>query len=141
MNRYYAGIGSRETPEYVLKKMTKIANKLDRGFVLRSGGAKGADVAFEEGSTNKEIFTANDVTSEAVEFSSKFHPNWSACSDYAKKLHGRNAMILFGKDLNTPVEFIVCWTKSGKVTGGTGQALRIAKYYDIKVYNMGLFYE
>jgi len=50
-------------------------------------------------------------------------------------------MILFGKDLNTPVEFIVCWTKSGKVTGGTGQALRIAKYYDIKVYNMGLFYE
>jgi len=42
MNGYYAGIGSRETPEDVLKYMTRVARGLDRkGYRLRSGGAKG----------------------------------------------------------------------------------------------------
>lgn len=136
--KYYAGIGSRKTPSYILNKMTNLAKELDtKGYILRSGGAAGADSAFEEGSNNKEIFTASDTTDEALELSSKFHPNWGACSDYAKKLHGRNAMIVLGKDLKTPVDFIVCWTKDGKISGGTGQALRIAEFYNIKVYNYG----
>lgn len=53
--RYYAGIGSRETPPYVQKLMTEIAAVLEqRNFVLRSGGANGADKAFENGVVNKQ---------------------------------------------------------------------------------------
>jgi len=145
LNKYYAGIGSRETPLNILQKMHDLAGHYcSLGMVLRSGGAKGADSAFESGITSnrststKEIFRAKDCTVEAVALSGKFHPNWDACNDYVKQLHGRNAMILLGANLKTPIEFIVCWTPNGAVTGGTGQALRMAKEYDIPVYNLAL---
>lgn len=138
--KYYAGIGSRSTPDYVLKKMTLLAKKLEN-YILRSGGAEGADSAFEKGASKKEIFRAEDATKEAIELSSKYHPNWSACSEYTKKLHGRNAMIILGENLDSPVEFVVCWTKNGTGGGGTGQALRIAKDYRIKIYDLGEKYE
>jgi hypothetical protein len=46
----YAGIGSRETPEAALAFMTRCAREwAQKGWTLRSGGAKGADSAFEKG--------------------------------------------------------------------------------------------
>ena len=138
--RYYAGVGSRETPADVLLTMEEIARDLEvRGYTLRSGGALGADTAFLRGVQDfrkAEIFDANDCTDEAMELSGKLHPAWDRCSEYAKKLHGRNAMILLGEDLQTPVDFVLLWTPGGKGIGGTGQAIRIAKEYDIPVYNM-----
>lgn len=48
--KYYAGVGSRETPLYVLYLMAQFANILEKkGFKLRSGAAPGADCAFEAG--------------------------------------------------------------------------------------------
>lgn len=133
----YAGIGSRETPQTVLEMMTDFAEKYSsRGFLLRSGGALGADTAFERGSSFSEIFRANDATKDSQLLAELFHPAWHRCSEYAKKLHGRNMMILLGKNLETPVNFIVCWTKDGKPSGGTGQALRAAAHYGIPVFNL-----
>lgn len=55
--RAYAGIGSRRTPPEVLGRMRRVAERLDaRGYTLRSGGADGADSAFADGATDKEIF-------------------------------------------------------------------------------------
>lgn len=46
----YAGIGSRETPPSVLEFMERCAREwAQKGWTLRSGGAKGADGAFEKG--------------------------------------------------------------------------------------------
>ena len=42
-----------------------------------------------------------------------------------------------GPHLIEPVAFILCWTPDGLVTGGTGQALRLAKDYMIPVCNLG----
>lgn len=85
--KYYAGIGSRNTPADILDLMTHLARRLDsRGYTLRSGGADGADAAFERGAM-----------------------------------------------LDTPSEFILCWTEHGSGKGGTGQALRIAATYNIPV--------
>ena len=45
-------------------------------------------------------------------------------------------------DLNTPSEFVICWTPDGsegtttRETGGTGQAIRMAKKRGIKVMNL-----
>lgn len=138
MKKYYAGIGSRETPADVFNKMKVIAYLLDtKGYTLRSGGAKGADLAFEEGAgCHKEIFRAGDATPEAIKMAAEFHPAWERCNDYARRLHGRNMMIVLGADLQTPVEFIICWTKDGKASGGTGQALRLAEKKGIRVYNL-----
>lgn len=50
MGKYYTGIGSRETPGAILDIMQACAVKLgEQGWTLRSGGADGADNAFELG--------------------------------------------------------------------------------------------
>ncbi len=142
----YAGIGSRNTPKETLHMMTNIATWLEKkGFILRSGGAKGADTAFEKGcSTNKEIFLANHATSQAELLVKRYHPNWNACSDYAKKLHARNAFQILGATLDDPVEFVICYTPDGCErhehrtieTGGTGTAISLASNYNIPIYNL-----
>ena len=57
----YAGIGARTAPAEVLELMEGLAERLaGKGWVLRSGRAKGADSAFERGcdraSGRKEIY-------------------------------------------------------------------------------------
>ena len=48
--KFYTGVGSRETPDDILKMMTRLGKKLaSEGWTLRSGGAVGADAAFEFG--------------------------------------------------------------------------------------------
>lgn len=147
----YAGVGSRSTPREVCQRMTEIAVFLERkGFVLRSGGATGADAAFEVGVTypsNKEIylpwkgFNLNrsdlyGVSQEALDMAAKFHPAWDECGTGARELHARNCYQVLGRDLSTPCRFIVCWTKGGKLVGGTSQALRLANFHSIPVFNL-----
>lgn len=48
----------------------------------------------------------------------------------------RNVMQILDSSLCNPVNFVVCYTKDGKVSGGTGQALRIAKDHNIPIYNL-----
>ena len=147
-DKYYAGIGSRSTPESILEKFIEIASELAvKGCILRSGGADGADLAFEYGCVQKdgkmEIFIpwANfnnnpsrlfNPTPEAFELSSKYHPYWHNLKQGAKRLHARNAHQILGLDLKTPVDFVICWTG---LSGGTNQALRIAKSYKIPIFN------
>ena len=148
MNKYYAGIGSRETPLDILQMMKEIAIYLsEKGYILRSGGANGADSAFEEGSTEKQIFlpwkgfnknnsSFYNIPEKAFEITSQFHPAWDNLTLPVRKLMARNAMQVLGPDLQTLSEFIVCWTKYGRYSGGTGQAIRIAEHYNIPVYNI-----
>jgi hypothetical protein len=140
--RVYAGIGSRETPPEVLEFMETVARGYAmQGTLLRSGGAKGADTAFEKGCDavegEKEIFRPEHATAEALEHASQFHPNWHACGVYAKKLHARNSMIILGADLDDPVDFVICWTPKGVKIGGTAQGLRVAEAHGITVLNLG----
>lgn len=58
--RYWTGVGSRETPESVQELMRAISKLLtDMGWILRSGGAKGADTAFYEGCQQSEVWQVN----------------------------------------------------------------------------------
>lgn len=148
---YYAGIGSRETPKEFLRLFTKVAEYLSRkGCILRSGGTNGSDKAFELGAIHKEIylpwrgFEGNNselIVSDikAFEIAEKYHPRWNYLSDGARKLQARNSHQLLGNDLNTPSSFVICWTKGGKGSGGTGQALRIAKDYNIPIFDCGKY--
>lgn len=46
----YTGVGSRSTPQDIMKMMSALASKLEvEGWVLRSGAADGADTGFENG--------------------------------------------------------------------------------------------
>lgn len=147
-SKFYAGIGARDTPTNILSDMTSISSILeDNGYTLRSGGAIGSDSAFERGVKNlinKEIFTVKNMNNfenyqRSLDSVNEFHPNPSRLSGYPRLLMARNYMQLFGKNLNSYVSnFIICWTKDGKIIGGTGQALRMAKTHNIKVYNLAL---
>ena len=76
----------------------------------------------------------------------KYHPAPAYLSPYSRRLMARNAMQIFGADMNTPVDFVICWTPDGadglvkltsRATGGTGQAIRIAASNSILVMNLG----
>lgn len=139
MTLLYAGVGNSETPPHVYSRMERIARELrEAGFVLRSGGGGSADLAFERGAGDaKEIFRAEDCTPAAFDLASKFHPVWDRLSGRVRLLHGRNAMIVLGRDLRTPVSRVLYWTPGGQVVGGTGTTLKIALAHDIPVQWLG----
>lgn len=154
----YAGIGSRQTPNHVVNVMERVATVLARkGYTVKTGACKGADQAFAEGALKgygrvhlclpwpsyEKAWINNlhgdihiqviDLAYDKVAADSvyRYHPNPSALKQSVFKLHARNYLIITG------VEFVICWTPNGEVSGGTGQAVRIANDLGIKVYNLG----
>ncbi len=149
--KFFTGVGSRETPEDILDIIKNISHKLsEQNYILRSGGADGADLAFENGCLgNKEIylpwkgFNNNNsplynITKEAMELASQIHPAWSRLSFGAKKLHSRNCFQVMGQNLNSPSNLLICWTKDGKDVGGTRTAIILARQNNIPVYNLAI---
>lgn len=150
MKNYYAGIGSRETPKDFQTLFTAVAKYLEaKGFTLRSGHAQGADYAFESGTKNCESYVPwygfNGSKSQLLpspksfEIAEKYHSNWSCLKQGGQKLMARNVHQVLGLDLKTPSLFIICWTHNGSGSGGTGQALRIAKDYKIPIFDCGRY--
>ena len=153
----YTGIGARNTPEEVLAAFEYLGEELaKRNVILRSGGANGADSAFEKGCDKengpKEIYLPwknfnekkdgiyqYEFCEKAFSLAKQYHPNFDLLSKGGKALMARNSYQVLGLDLQTPTDFIICYTEGGKGNGGTGQALRIAKEYGIKICDFGRF--
>lgn len=154
----YAGIGSRQTPADIILIMQYSAQILARKkYTCCTGACQGADQAFGNGAINangklnlfvpwysyegewiKKLIgdvniTAIDLNKDilAVQSVYEFHPAANKLKPSVMKLHARNYLIVDG------VDFIICWTPNGEITGGTGQALRIAAKQNITVYNLG----
>lgn len=139
--KIYSGIGSRTAPKDILIAITDLAKWLAaQGYTGRSGGADGSDKAFQRGAEavngDFELYRPKYATKESIELASKFHPAWHNCNDYARKLHGRNAQIVLGYELDSPVSIVYCWTPGGKTIGGTGMGIRIAEHYKIDIKNL-----
>lgn len=144
---YYSGIGSRETPQEICNRMRLIADWLAKqGVRLRSGGAFGADLAFQsaclEANGKLVVYRPNGKLQDWwFEEARLVHPAWHKCSAQAKKLHARNTPIILG-NIFTPFgfpeksKFVVCYTKDGQASGGTGQGIRLANKYNIPVFNL-----
>jgi hypothetical protein len=157
----YAGIGSRSTPKDVLQIMHYIGDRLAKnGWILRTGGAEGADMEFWHGAvyhdySHAEVYlpwksfngwgndsdkvSRTEPQAEAYEIAEQFHPGWKYLKFGAKKLHARNVHQIYGYDVTKPEysDCVICWTKDAKGEGGTGQALRMAKHHEIPIYDMG----
>lgn len=155
MVKFYAGIGSRQTPVNILEFFTRLAARMEiNGWTLRSGGAEGADAAFATGCLEREIYLPwkgfNGLSSampfpslEAEYLAATLHPTWSRLSQGARKLMARNCYQILGADLASPVNVVLCWTPDGceshatrsQTTGGTGQAISLASRHGIPVIN------
>lgn len=138
MPKYYAGIGSRNTPKEILHIMCQLGYVMaENSYVLRSGGAKGADTYFQMGcqewckdnsvdfSERQEIFLPwdgfndlspkgnNGITLEnhwlALEITHDTHPNANRLTNTQMQLMMRNVSQVYGNN-QVDSEFIVCWT-------------------------------
>jgi hypothetical protein len=163
---YYAGIGSRKTPRAVIAAMRTIgAVMASNGFSLRSGGAEGADSAFEAGCDAvggpKEIFLPRDgfegrhasesdpsrnrfvfadpPTAAATAMAALHHPRWDILDHTSRLLHSRNCHQVLGRNLDSPDKLVICFTKGATGEGGTGQALRLSNAKGVKIVDLGAF--
>jgi len=150
--RAYTGIGSRKTPPVILEAMEALAGFMaQQDFTLRSGAAEGADAAFERGATEyngrREIYlpwpsfnghhSKLEPKQEAYAIAESFHPNWPKLYTAGRKLMARNVHQILGVSLQSPTNFVVCWTPNGKLVGGTALAINIALANNIPVINLG----
>lgn len=150
--KFYAGIGSRKTPSTMLLRMENYAKYLQSiGYTLRSGGASGADQAFERGAgSNSIIYTAEDATrlspsvyQRAFQIVKKVHPNPDALAGYSLNLHIRNVLQVIGDgESKSPVDFVICWAPPTSdrvhVIGGTNTAVTTARLMGIPVFNLAV---
>ncbi len=156
----YTGIGARLTPQNILDVMFNVGKKLaEEGWILRSGGAKGADDAFERGcleaNGKKEIYLPwkdfngrvhNPGKSYYGEPTSAAHTkarallgdaHWDNLSWQGEQFHSRNMHQVMGLDLKTPTNLVVCWTENWKNPGGgTATAIKYAKTANIPINNL-----
>lgn len=155
---YYTGVGSRETPLEVMETMCRLAEWFDLcGFTLRSGGADGADTAFESGASGNShiylpwpgfndrlVFRMSRPSLDAFRLAQSVHPNWDRLGSGARSLHARNCHQVLGDNLDAPSAFLVCWTSDGcssdlnrsRSTGGTGTAIALASRSRVPVFNL-----
>ena len=141
MYKKITGVGSRKTPENILRKMKSISSFCTKNdIIVRTGDAKGADEAFRDGASDKinlYVYSPNNYlpywTKAFVEY---FHPNPKALNEYAYKLMQRNCLQILGENGDNPSDLLVCYTPSGGFEGGTGQTMRICEFYDIPIYNL-----
>jgi hypothetical protein len=160
MAKYYTGVGSRDIPPWAYFELKAIAKRLSLdGYVVRSGGADGADTAFYQGGyPNTEIYLPwdgfNNMTAghehvnaksldnhtEACKIAASFHPAWDKLSNGAKLLHARNAYQVLGFNLDDPSLVLICYAppKGMGVKGGTSTAFEIAKSWRVPTYNIYL---
>jgi ABC-type dipeptide/oligopeptide/nickel transport system ATPase component len=164
----YAGIGSRETPQEVLELMTKAAEYLDGlGYTLQTGftfknketgeDEEGADKAFSQGSQNKILFGPSairktvkgvaslesyddNVTKVSNNIVKEIHPAPDRLKPGAVKLMARNTNQIFGKNLDSTVDFVLFYAQETndplRPKGGTGQAVEMARRKGIPTINM-----
>lgn len=158
----YTGVGSRETPDNILRVMEDIGEKLAyAGWTLRSGAADGADTAFEEGCDRvggaKEVYIAWEgfsgrtsveegilvptgaLVAKAAQIASQTHPAWDRCSRGAKALHTRNVFQVLGQQLDAPSKMLICYgklDKRGNIQGGTATAWNLACQHDVPCFNL-----
>lgn len=164
MSKTYTGIGSRDISEEELDLLVSIAEKLAyTGWKLRSGGAEGADTAFEKGcaggegqaeifipwkgfgtkieNANSKRYIPNDdkfQDARRLLLTEEIIPWFDNMKQGAQKLHARNVYQVLGTD-NTKSDLLVYCAdddKNGIPKGGTRTAVLLAREAEVPTYNV-----
>lgn len=157
---FYTGIGSRETPKEICELITMVAAKLaSLGWIVRTGGAQGADEAFLAGCNGR---TENFIPWKGFGQYGGQIPNLDRNWEYLQsvddvnplihsrttrnldkykgfwKLQARNVSQVLGLNLDNPSKFCILYapTTSTGVTGGTNTAYQVAIQSGVKCFNL-----
>jgi predicted NAD-dependent protein-ADP-ribosyltransferase YbiA (DUF1768 family)/alkylated DNA repair dioxygenase AlkB len=155
----YAGVGSRSLGRSrpLARIATALAMRLERaGYGLASGGADGADRAFEKGvalAENKQIFRPGydatkklpdgyvvldgPIVGQAAAVAGLVTSGWDVMSGPGRDLHTRNVFQVLGRDMKSPVEFVLAIPSVNDTrTTGTRQTMAIAAANGIPVFDL-----
>lgn len=155
--RYVTGVGSRETPAYVIEDITSIMEVLvPLGFILRSGAAPGFDEMAERvtlrlggqteiflpwkgfGGHKSRLYKPPPISFEIAQQHMSPH-HWRGMSPGGQACHARDVQQVLGKRCgppDVPSELVFCWTEGGKVVGGTATAMKVAASIGRPVFNL-----
>lgn len=157
----------------VYQVIEKISTYLNfKGYTLVVNSIEGIKNLFENGSEfRKEIFipfdgfngkyntdvgvysldfigkvfsSSKERMCKAINIARKFHPNFDQLDDKDKLTIVCCSYQILGLNLDTPVDFVVCYTLDGcesnttctKETGVIGQSISIAHYYNVPIFNL-----
>jgi hypothetical protein len=164
-SRRVACVGSRRLNDDELAECYELGKYLaGEGYVVTTGGAEGADLAFAHGCLSEfghviyylpwewsnwghistlctrgsydMVWYNPDWHQRWTEIGRKCHPNWHNLSDKGKKYHARNAGIMIGEDEEHEIVERIYAYPSPDRRGGTEQSFRMAKYLGIHIVNM-----
>jgi len=155
MSKYISIFGSREGfADDDSLKIGQIAEFFaKKGWILRTGGAKGIDsVALESYKkfANSRIELYLPWQGYENHYGGILHSeeNWKTASEIVghwdnlklnhRIFHARNVGILLGSDNQTPSNLAVCWTPNGETVGGSSTGILLAKKEGIPIFNLGL---
>ena len=159
-NMVYTGVGARETPPKIQKRLKAFGKRLkELGYTVRTGDAVGADAAFREADEDALVFTRRDATDRTKKIATEIHPDREKLRNRKAALEfmARNTNQVFGSTLESPSDFLLCWTpdgwegqqgdwidlqgkrRNGRLGGrqsGTNQAIDYASRKGIPVFNL-----
>lgn len=155
------GIGTRKTDRQAFAMLYKIARRMAyQGWELRSGGAIGADTAWErgwDGFDTKQIYLTRgtspviakntacgrisdygDIWLEAEDIASRIHPRWENLDEASQALHTRNVFQILGLDLQSKTDVVAAYAPpaGNSVKGGTATAFNLARAKGIPAFNL-----
>lgn len=165
MDRYWTGVGSRDTPSRIEKIQISIGKRMaEDGLVLRSGNAFGSDYCFQKGvfevdpslaeiylpwgNYNKELINlearyltldeSESINATEILEDSKVMPYIRKCKPGVQKMHLRNVYQVLGwqEERSEVCIYYAPLDNAGNVKGGTRTAVGVSKYYDIPCYNL-----
>ncbi len=159
-----ACIGSRDLTTAQLGLCEKLGEWVVRcGHILDTGNAPGADQAFARGANqvrpdlvrlhlpwynferqaihdDNAVYTVDALSEEQLllhtQNAEKFHPAWGRLSQGARKLMVRNGMIMMPLPLCFHVDMCLALPSNKQGRGGTGQGMRIAEHFGVKLVDL-----
>lgn len=155
----YIGTADKAVPPELKPKITELAKWLDsKGYTLRSTGAiePYPDLAFELGSTRLEIYDpwgkklekdgkrSKYPQAETERLAKKYNPVYDRMKEQVQTMMRRDVAKVLGDQLNSFVQFILCWTPDGAEagrdisprTGFTSIQIGLASDLKIPVFNL-----
>lgn len=152
-----ACIGSRETPEDVLKQMEELGRFIVlSGLGIVTGNCKSADQAFARGANSVDLtkvwlclpwhsyeqdaivegnWTGSLHSLEMENLAAEHHPSWAYLNPGVKKLLTRNASII--EIAHQTTKLVIGYLNPNKKGGGgTGHGWRIAESFNMTRVNL-----
>lgn len=152
--KYYAGTGDAVVSKDIADALIDIANVLEeQGYILRVRGDEGTEEALVSGipedSDRIEVYPPwkgfvdwyNNYempTPGAFEMAWKVHPTWHDLTPDDRRYHAAGTLLVMGKDLKTPCDFLLCYTDKDQPNDDVQQVIRIADCNLIPVFDLGL---